>query len=282
MSLKTSWFSTPFPRPGYKLYFSIALVTGFSIAFILNVFQPFGTYNFKHSYKVLILTGYGVVTTLSIAFYYALSTRLIYKNQEQKWTVIKESIDLFLVLILSLLSCYFYFIWVFDGSFRLSRMFNFILQASLVSLLPVIGLFVFISSKYKGIIRSTLEIDEDSTDQQLSQQITLRGTNKSEVIQTSVDSVLYVKSEDNYIILSVLQQGQVQSHMIRSTLKQIEEQLSGHTFFKCHRSYIINTHRIDSISGNKNSAKLKISGSNQLIPVSRTKVDSIRQMIADQ
>ncbi len=262
-----------------RFYLGIAVITGFSIAFILNAFQPFGTQNFQHPYKSLILSGYGIVSTSVIAIYYSLSLKLLHAHRAQRWTVLKESIDLFLVLVISLLACYFYFIWVFNGHFSLQQMGSFLLRAVLVSILPVLSLFAYITSKYKGIIRSSMEIDETIMTDSKSRPVTLKGTNKHEVIQTTEDEILHIKAEDNYVILSIRNDETVQSHMIRSTLKQMEDQLSDYIFMKCHRSYIINSRRISGISGNKNSAKVKIRGSEQLIPVSRTKVDLIRGII---
>jgi hypothetical protein len=42
-----------------------SLLFGLFAAFVLVVFQPFGSYNWQHPYKALILSGYCTVATLN-------------------------------------------------------------------------------------------------------------------------------------------------------------------------------------------------------------------------
>lgn len=269
----------PFPRPSIKIYLIAAVITGFSIAFILNVFQPFGTDRFDHPNKTLILTGYGIVAALSIVIYYWFSLSVVNKSREDRWTIIHETIDLFISLVISLLMCYFYFVAVFGLSLRLSGMIDFLLMASSVSLLPVIGLFGYLYVMYRDIRRSRLSIQDAKTSSTSGRIITLKGTNKDDVIRTNEEDVIYIKAEDNYVILHLREEGQkVGRHMIRKTMKQISVELSQEMFYQCHRSHIINTALIRSLTGNKNDTKVELEGLNKQIPVSRSKVDQLRNL----
>jgi tetratricopeptide (TPR) repeat protein len=59
--------------------------------------------------------------------------------------------------------------------------------------------------------------------------------------------------------------------LIRSTMKAIENKLEGHPeFVRSHRSYIINTNYIDSITGNSKQQYLSLSHSNKIVPISRS------------
>lgn len=256
-----------------------AAITGFSIAFILNVFQPFGTDRFDHPHKTWILTGYGIVAALSIVIYYWISLSVVNKSREDRWTITYETIDLFISLVISLLMCYFYFVAVFGLSLRLSGMIDFLLKASSVSLLPVIGLFGYLYVMYRDIRRSRLSIQEATNSTTSSRIITLKGNNKDDVIRTKEDDVIYIKAEDNYVILHLREEGQkVGRHMIRKTMKQISAELSPEMFFQCHRSHIINTALIRSLTGNKNDTKIELDGLKKQIPVSRSKVDQLRSL----
>lgn len=243
--------------------------------FILNVFQPFGTQHFTHDYKFWILTGYGIVSAISIIVYYGFSLFVLNRHREKKWTVFYESIDLLIAMIFSLIMCYLYYAAIFQRTITLPRMWDFVQIAFSVSLLPVAGLFGYIYYRYQGITRSSMKI-EHVDKQTVSNRITLNGTNKNERIEAMLSQILYIKAEDNYIILYLQQDDIIQMHMIRSTMKQIEQQINNDQFFKCHRSYIVNLHQIDNLSGNKNSTKAKIKNCDKLIPISRSKVDEIR------
>jgi len=241
------------------------------------VFQPFGTDRFEHRYKTLILTGYGIVAALSIATYYWASLRLTNHRYDERWTIFCETIDLFISMILGLLMCYFYFLIVFDLRFEIGDMMEFLKSAASVSLLPVLSLFAYLFVQYRDLRRSSLTISNESKEATGSQMITLKGNNKDDVINTKEDDIIYIKAEDNYVILHLKDgKDKIGRHMIRITMKQINAQLSEQMFFQCHRSHIVNTSMIQSISGNKNDTKVIIDGFDKAIPVSRSKVDQIR------
>ena len=135
---------TPFPRPRYKTYVIIGIVIGACIAFMLNVFQPFGTSTFRHPLKHLILSGYGLVSMCAVAVYYFFSLKVITPKIEDKWNILYESIDFFGGLLFSMTACYVYFNWIFDSSFRLDGYIGFLTNAVALSLLPTIGVLVFL------------------------------------------------------------------------------------------------------------------------------------------
>lgn len=272
--------SIPFPRPFLKTYVIAAIITGLSIAFTLIVFQPFGTQNFQHEYKMWILSGYGIIAAASIILYYFISLNLINRSREGRWTIVHESLDLFLALLFGLLMCYFYFTFVFGYSIRLSGLFDFLLYASSVTILPVLGIYLYLLNEYRGIVRSTLQFEPSTAVQNSSQSILLRGTNKDDVIETSEEAIIYVKAEDNYVILFLTEDSEkIQRHMIRSTMKQLLAQLNDHIFIQCHRSFIINRNRITSLTGNKNDTKVQLEFVTKRIPVSRAKVEELRSLI---
>lgn len=271
----------PFPRPRYISYVIAALVTGSSIAFILNVFQPFGTVNFKHDYKFWILSGYGIVAGLSICLYYWLSIFAINKKREAHWTIIRETIDLFLSMLIGLLMCYFYFIGVFGHSFSFSGMIAFLIRAASVSILPVLGLYAYLFNQYRDLKRSTIEFDSSKYSGESSKSIRLMGSNKEDVISTKEADIIYIKAEDNYVILHLHNnEGTISRHMIRSTMKKMTTQLTPDMFISCHRSYIINRDKIISISGNKNDTKVSLKYAPKPIPVSRGKVEHVRTLVS--
>jgi hypothetical protein len=268
--------STPFPRQSFSLYIWIALFSGLSVAFILNVFQPFNTQNFNHPYKHLILSGYGIVIFLSVGAYYTLSYFGMYKRKQDKWTISRESVDLFLSLFLSLLCCYLYYSFVFDFAIKLNRIAGFLSRAASVAIVPISFQFLYMYWKYKGTVRSEVAISE--TKNRDTQQVILKGTNKGDLIETDIDDIIYIKAEDNYVILYLARDGSIQKHMIRGTMSKINEQLPDSKFYRCHRSYIINFHRIEELKGNKNSMKVILEKSAKVIPVSRSKVDTLKSL----
>ncbi len=267
---------TPFPRPKYRTYVTVGIVIGASIAFILNVFQPFGTDSFTHPYKHLILSGYGIVSMLTVAVYFLISLRFVSPRLENRWNILFEAIDFFFCLILSMTACYLYLIWVFDSRFRLQGLLEFLTFALAVSVLPTLAVLGFLYVQFRGVVRSQIILDHDRVS---GNAITLVGSNKTDRVETSTNHINYIKAEDNYVIIHLTIDDADQRHMIRSTLKQMYQQLSDEVFYQCHRSYIVNTDKISGLTGNKNGAKIILTKDNLTVPLSRSNYDHVKNMI---
>jgi len=91
---------------------------------------------------------------------------------------------------------------------------------------------------------------------------------EGKLVRIVLNDILYIKNVGDYIILEM---ADGQKHISYATLKSVEKQLlrAATIFKKVHRSYIINTRKIDSIEQNM----LRIH--NQMIPIARSKKDSL-------
>ena len=81
-----------------------------------------------------------------------------------------------------------------------------------------------------------------------------------------------------------LKDDKVNQQLIRGRIKQMEIDLKPYKeFFRCHRAFIINLKYIASTTGNSQGLKLKLSPTDQPIPVSRGNVKKLKQqMISPQ
>ena len=69
---------------------------------------------------------------------------------------------------------------------------------------------------------------------------------EEKLIKLSKDDIHYIESMRDYV--KFVTTGK--NYITYSTLKNLEEKLSGFTFLKVHRSYIVNINKIDDIRGN--------------------------------
>jgi len=264
----------PFPRPTLKQYCLISFCISFIVAFILIVFQPFGTENFQHPNKNLILSGYGISVFITMVIFYFLSKKVIHKNKEDQWTIIREVIDVFLVLTLSLLASYVYSIEIFDGKYHFRHMLYFLMNAASVAMLPVLGCLGYLYFTWKDAVRSTIKPSEENKNNgKLS---LILGNSKTDQVEATTDEIILAQAQSNYVMLYIQNGEKIQRHILRITLKQIKEQLDDTHFIQAHRSYIINKSKITGIFGNKSKAQLKLKGHDKNIPVSRNIYDSLK------
>ncbi len=89
-----------------------------------------------------------------------------------------------------------------------------------------------------------------------------------EKLRLQSDEILYIAAEDNYSRVVWTEGMKKHEKVLRSTLKQMEEQLSGSDMLRCHRSYLVNCSRY-TLEGDSRGYKLTSIADPELIPVSR-------------
>lgn len=109
--------------------------------------------------------------------------------------------------------------------------------------------------------------------------ITLTGST-SETVTLQIEDLLYIEVIGNYVKVCHLKEGEVHTDMLRNTSKQIEEQLQQcETIVRCHRSFLINISHVEQIVSKSGSMHLQIRYCNDMIPVSRSKMSQMKEII---
>jgi hypothetical protein len=92
--------------------------------------------------------------------------------------------------------------------------------------------------------------------------------------------ILYAVSEDNYVKVFYEQDGVLRNTMIRTTAKNIEDDLEGQ-ITRCHRSYLINIAKVKFFNNDRDNLYVILDqeGINP-IPVSRSYRDTIASLLA--
>ena len=99
-------------------------------------------------------------------------------------------------------------------------------------------------------------------------------TDTSETLTIHTDDILYIKAEDNYSRIVYTDDSHRHEKVLRATLKNLEDQLTGIDIIRCHRSFLFNCSRY-SLSGDSRSYILKSSSDSFEVPVSRLKSKEI-------
>ncbi len=74
--------------------------------------------------------------------------------------------------------------------------------------------------------------------------VNLRDNSGTLRLTINIDTLYYLKSEDNYINVYYKHNDKIASYMLRCRTKLIEQMLQGTGMVRCHRSYIVNTAKI--------------------------------------
>lgn len=84
------------------------------------------------------------------------------------------------------------------------------------------------------------------------------------------DTIYYIESADNYIIVHYMSAGKKEKLMIRNTLKNIEWRFHGTQLVRCHRSFIVNLNKVQMMKRQDNEVVLDFGEAHVApIPVSK-------------
>ncbi len=270
----TNIFLKSYPVTSLKGQIITSIIIGLSISFILIIFQPFGTYEFKMNYKKLFLFGYGIVFSTVYSIYYLIIMTVLKKwFNPQKWNLAKEIVTVIpALIIISITSIYYYNGLLENYDIRLKDFGYFFLLCSAVGAIPLSGFY------YRKYLKSKLISVKPSEVLAGASTISIESNNKKEnTIVVESQDLLYIKSCGNYI--EVWTKTHTKPYIVRNSLNYIEAKLSKNEFLKIHRSYIVNIKTLDSLILTGSTYTVKIIGSDLLIPISRSVVKEVRSFI---
>jgi len=273
-----SWLNKPYPFVvELKKKLIISFSFGLFIYLFLAFFQPFGIEKIIGN-KSFYLLGFGLITTIVMLFNFIVLPLIFPKFFDfYKWNVIKE----ILFVLLNLL-----FIVFLNFLYNSIVGYDFAKQHSLIFFIPVtisvgvfpITLLIFITelflrkSHQKTAYKVTSKIKSEKENElsNSEQLITIQSELKNDNFTINERDLIFIKSEDNYCSVNYLKNDKVRTHLIRISLKNIEQQTSIFSnIIRCHRSYIVNKNKIIEVTGNARAYNLHFANCNEIIPISR-------------
>jgi len=115
-----------------------------------------------------------------------------------------------------------------------------------------------------------------------SQSIIIHAENPLNYLKTEVSHLIYITSANNYVDICYLKEGKAKHHLLRNTLKNIEDDLKDNPiFFRCHKGYIINLQHVAKFSGGVSGLKLYLNQVEESIPVSRSLTKTVKERLLE-
>jgi len=272
------------PHPFIFNRYSVT-VPGAITFLILVLFRPFG----------FALLGWGMLLGLALLFAAAASFSvwavvhvLQYLSprsfHEDAWTVGKE-LALILIVMGGIAALVFlFFVFMGGASQGLWPLLEVVIVRTLaISLLPILVMVLFEQYHYQKKQR----LQAQKLNKRLQRQhgaapsgiLQIEAENGKIALQLAPDEIIYLKSEGNYVEVFFLHTGKIEKKLVRNRLKVLEDKLPSSTFFRCHKSYVVNIGRIRRIEGNARNFELLLQGSTERIPVSRSKSSELKAIL---
>lgn len=221
----------------------------------------------------------------------------LYKNViESEWTLKKDIVSFYCFLLLaSSFFCAYIFIainYIYKAelqanNWRLENSFPFWLLATIV----FVGTLVFLLLRfidYSKLINEYLVLDfkQEEKSERAFEEVLLKegirlnrestvlelcGKNKDEKIEIKSNRFLYLEAFGHYVkVYFKDENNELKVKIIRNSVNNIMDSLDNkQELFQCHRSFIVNVNKIQSIEGNSKKAFLKIKECGATVPLSR-------------
>lgn len=269
-----------FPKT-FKIRLIIATGFGLTILLILLLFAPFGMDNIKtFPERFIVASGYSFIAF--IVWILGLSGLVFLKIVKIRVLHISLFIITIQFIIGSLGTIYNNII------FRNPYYFEFFLDLQvavyLTGIIPAIMLFLLLeTSFYKKFSPGSYLTTNQFVDSSFRIEVKIEDENPKKNICLFVDEILWISSMDNYVKIEIQSNGEKQKPVIlRNTLKNVEKSVSDSgAFIRCHKSYIINLQWVREVSGNSLSKKCVMQIGNDIVPISRSKVDLVLKKIQE-
>jgi hypothetical protein len=106
----------------------------------------------------------------------------------------------------------------------------------------------------------------------MAQYVIIRAENPNENFKLWLEKGLFIQTEGPFVRVSYLENKQVKTVLIRTSLRKVMEDLqNAPQYCRCHINYLVNMNKIMSITGNAQGYQLELESVCQFIPVTYTK-----------
>ncbi len=276
------------PYPYYIPYSSsirLLIILSTMIPLILIVLRPFGLENWNCEYGTLLLAGLTLPIFLSLAFnFYLVSKTLPKFFNEDSWSIGKEIVWSMWNIAVIILATDLYWRFMPVCPVNVGPLGSGIHESLLIAFFPAITcIAINYNRALKGKLRKVEALNRSLIEHhnlRLGNRIELSGDNE-EKVSVPLDDLLYIQSYDNYAKIVWNGDEQLKNKLIRTSLKNLQNQINQSFIMRCHRSFIVNLANVEKVIGNARGYKLKMKHYAEPIPISRDTSKAIFQKIND-
>jgi hypothetical protein len=253
------------------------------VTFVL-IYKPFQFHGSRYFNFEMTIAVYFMIVAFPLYGFVRLLKCLRFFSDPDEWTILKEIMSIVISLLCMGLTIYFSgFLLENPGNrWNLPTFFNSLMTASLIGIIPFL-FFTVINYRYLFVtdIMKNFSTEQNALKPDKSENlIRIASQLKKEELEFYPSQLIYAESDGNYIVFHLSIDNQVRKRVIRNSINNIEQQLSPIPFiFRTHRAFIVNLKKVSSQKGNTLGYRLKLSGTDTEIPVSRQKTKEFDQIL---
>ncbi|MFC2112932.1 LytTR family transcriptional regulator DNA-binding domain-containing protein [Bacteroidota bacterium] len=258
------------------LAYCLKLALGMAIGIFLFIlfFEPLGLNNTSFENYTLTIAGFAGITLLLISLV-KIILPLIFRGiiNIESWDLKREVFLQLLIWILNSVAFSFYLAYVGQVPMTMYLAFKVVLICLAMPVtLMLINEINIQKAQVSELHQRYRELQEqigEGEDERKSR-IEIYSDNRSEKLVLDPESLILIRSAENYVEIVYVENGSIQKKLLRTTMRSIEDQLRLHPeMVRCHRTCIINTGSVSKLQRTAKGITLKVIDIDEEIPVSR-------------
>lgn len=267
------FIKTPLPSPKRSIgKFAWIMALGVGGSLFILLYNPFEIANQagESVLNVLLLFSLGIIFSLSIILM-EWGVPLLIPKAFQKWNIGKAMVWYALVTLFTGAIIFFYKSYL--GGFRDFTLIEFFLVLLRILVISVTVSF-FIVGALQILNRKKLSLISAGESFQIT-------SGDGKTVNISLSDILYISSDDNYVDIHYLLGPAREKLIMRSSLKNIEEQIVNpiSPIVRCHRQFLINADRFEIKKATSRSMTLCEKEYSDTVPVSSKYVNDLRKKL---
>ena len=257
------------------LFLTVLFIVVFSILF-LQLYSPFSStywFTLRESYKTL-----GTITMYAFTILFLLSSKVLLMDLNNRHGVGLWGLILFSFAEVIIVSLIYIAITMLVKQNQVSL--NELFPRALFCIFLILLMPYMIAYLYGYAHGLKVQSGSSPTRPNGALIVSIHDIKGNIKLSLRIMDILYAVSEDNYVKVFYEQDGVVRNSMIRTTAKNIEDDLEGQ-ITRCHRSYLINIAKVKFFNNDRDNLYVILDqeGINP-IPVSRSYRDTIASLLS--
>lgn len=283
------WFNKQLPQNFLirRPYIGTLILSLFTFVFIV-LYKPLHV----HGARSLSL-GLTIGAYCCISYIFVLSSIKLLKlipsfSREADWTILKEVTFILFILAVMGIAIYLagFLIEAPSGNrWNIAVFLDSCRQAFLIGIVPFafIALLNYRFLFYANTIQYYSQVSDQGKSDRPEELIRIASQLKKEEVSFYPSQLVYAESDGNYVIFHLILEVGSSKKMVRNSISNIEQQLASVPYLmRTHRAFIVNLRKVNTKKGNTLGYRLKLSGADIEVPVSRQKTRSFDKAIKEQ
>mgnify|MGYP001317947129 CR=1 FL=1 len=284
LSILNSKYTAPIPE---LKSVTKAIFFGLFIGLFLIFFEPFDINLSTNENKYYQLLFFGCITTIVLLVFFYVFPLLFPKIFSDTLWKVKHQIVLYLIALFVIATLNgFYTNYINHLSFNWYNYWWIINKTFVLGGIPIAFLTLF---DYKQKVNLNIaaanelsRLQKERVTKPSYETYNILTDLKSKTFRLKENDFNYAMAVGNYIDVFVSIDNTLKKVTHRVSLSSFEAQLKeAQKLVRCHRSYLVNLKKVESVSGNAQGLKLKLENQSEIVPVSRKYIPIVKQFFQE-